>query len=104
LAVASVGGKAFRDGDRGRGHVLDPRLGEPVAGATLAAVLHPSATIADALSTAFLVLGANAFGYLSAFPELAGVLVVCEHEQERVVHTWRLPVESSAEQVVKHDA
>ncbi|MEM1094338.1 MAG: FAD:protein FMN transferase [Bacteroidota bacterium] len=103
LAVSSVWGKAFRDGDRVLGHVLDPRLGEPVAGATLAAVLHPSATIADALSTAFLVLGANAFDYLTAFPELAGILVVCEHEQECLVHAWRLPVDSGGVQVVKYD-
>ncbi|MEM6647736.1 MAG: FAD:protein FMN transferase [Bacteroidota bacterium] len=103
LAVSSVWGKAFRDGDRVLGHVLDPRLGEPVAGATLAAVLHPSATIADALSTAFLVLGAGAFAYLNTFPELAGVLVVCEREQERIVHTWRMPVQSEIHQVVEYD-
>jgi thiamine biosynthesis lipoprotein len=39
------------------GHVLDPRTGEPVARAALAAVVLPGGAEADALSTALLVLG-----------------------------------------------
>ncbi|GAB5519129.1 MAG: FAD:protein FMN transferase [Rhodothermales bacterium] len=104
LAVSSVWGKAFRDGDRVLGHVLDPRIGEPVAGASLAAVLHPSATIADALSTAFLVLGADAFDRLDAFPDLVGALVVCEVGGQPVVHTWRMPIESQSIPVVQYDS
>jgi thiamine biosynthesis lipoprotein ApbE len=37
--------------------VIDPRRGEPVAGAVLAAVVLPSATETDALSTALLIEG-----------------------------------------------
>lgn len=56
LSVSAVSGKGFvRDG-KTYGHVLDPRTGHPVRGAILAAVAHRSATICDALSTAFLVL------------------------------------------------
>ena len=49
---------AFFSG-RGRtfGHVIDPRTGEPATGAVLAAVVLPSATETDALSTALLTLG-----------------------------------------------
>ncbi|MBK7874733.1 MAG: FAD:protein FMN transferase [Planctomycetes bacterium] len=39
-------------------HVLDPRTGRPVEGVLGVLVLHPSATDADALSTAVFVLGA----------------------------------------------
>jgi thiamine biosynthesis lipoprotein ApbE len=39
--------------------VLDPRTGQPVANAVMAAVVLPSATETDALSTALLVVGAE---------------------------------------------
>lgn len=57
LGVSAVWGKAFHAGGQRFGHVLDPRSGEPVRRATLAAVALPSATESDALSTALLVLG-----------------------------------------------
>ncbi len=57
LGVSAVWGKAFRADGQRFGHVLDPRVGEPVQRATLAAVALPSATESDALSTALLVLG-----------------------------------------------
>ena len=38
-------------------HVLDPRTGWPSRGLRSASVLHPDATLADALSTAVMVLG-----------------------------------------------
>jgi thiamine biosynthesis lipoprotein len=40
-------------------HVLDPRTGWPARGLRSATVLHPEGTVADALSTAVLVLGAE---------------------------------------------
>ena len=38
-------------------HILDPRTGFPARGLRSATVLHRDATLADALSTAVLVLG-----------------------------------------------
>jgi thiamine biosynthesis lipoprotein len=40
-------------------HVLDPRTGAPAAGHLAAWARHPSAAVADALSTAFMVMGTN---------------------------------------------
>jgi FAD:protein FMN transferase len=57
LSVSAVWGKSFQMNGRTYGHVLDPRRLEPVSGALMAAVIAPSATDADALSTALLVLG-----------------------------------------------
>ena len=37
-------------------HILDPKTGEPAAGHRSAWVVHPSAAMADALSTAFIVM------------------------------------------------
>ncbi len=59
LAVSAVHGRRVEAEGRTYGHVLDPRTGRPVVGARLAAVVTASATDADALATALLVLGAD---------------------------------------------
>jgi FAD:protein FMN transferase len=77
MSVSAVWGKSFQADGRTFGHVLDPRLGEPIAGALMAAVITRSATDADALSTALLVLGASGqAGLHESFPDLQS-LVVC---------------------------
>lgn len=81
LSVSAVWGRGFEAGGRFHGHVLDPRSGRPVARNLLAAVVLPSATVSDALSTALLVVGAASFenwaGSLAAF---RGLLL--EHSAE----------------------
>jgi thiamine biosynthesis lipoprotein len=57
LSVSAVWGKGFQAGERYYGHVIDPRLGRPVEGTLLSAVVLPSAAESDALSTALLVRG-----------------------------------------------
>jgi len=57
LSVSAVWGKFFEHEGKKFGHVLDPRAGQPVANAVLAAVVLPSAAETDALSTALLVVG-----------------------------------------------
>lgn len=59
LSVSAVWGKSFQAGGKTFGHVLDPRTGQPAADAVLAAVVLPSATETDALSTALLTVGEN---------------------------------------------
>lgn len=57
LSVSAVWGRAFTQGGQRFGHVIDPRSGVPVVGQQLAAVVLPSATETDALSTALLTMG-----------------------------------------------
>jgi thiamine biosynthesis lipoprotein len=57
FSVSAVWGRSFQIAGRAYGHVIDPRTGQPVASAMLAAVALPSATETDALSTALLTLG-----------------------------------------------
>ena len=57
LSVSAPHGRFFEHDGRRYGHVIDPRTGEPAEGALLAAVVGPSPTETDALSTALLVLG-----------------------------------------------
>ena len=76
LSVSAVWGKTFEAGGQAFGHVLDPRAGRPVGGALLAAVATASATDADALSTALLVLGPPAVDRLKdAFDGLRALVV-----------------------------
>ncbi len=65
LSVSAVWGRAFRVGGESFGHVLDPRTGRPVSANLMAAVVCDSATEADALSTALLVLGTPGVEMLS---------------------------------------
>ncbi len=60
------------------GHIIDPRTGEPAHGPASVTVLAPTAAAADALSTAFYLLGASAAAaYTAEHPEI-GVVIVLE--------------------------
>jgi thiamine biosynthesis lipoprotein len=66
---------------RGRklGHILDPRTGWPAQRAASATVTAPTAAEADALSTAFFVLGAEgARRYCELHPEIGALLLPAE--------------------------
>lgn len=57
LSTSGSGVQSFRIGGKKYGHILDPRTGWPVDEVLSVTVLAPSATLAEALSTAFFVLG-----------------------------------------------
>ncbi|MFA6545976.1 MAG: FAD:protein FMN transferase [Limisphaerales bacterium] len=61
LSVSAVWGKSFTTAEKTYGHVIDPRTGQPTVGALLSAVVLPSATESDALSTMLLTLGPGGF-------------------------------------------
>jgi thiamine biosynthesis lipoprotein len=56
LSASAAWGRFFQSEGRTFGHVLDPRNGQAVADTLLSAVVLPSATETDALSTALLVM------------------------------------------------
>jgi FAD:protein FMN transferase len=76
LSVSAVWGRSFEHAGRVFGHVLDPRTGGPTEGAALAAVVLPSATDTDALSTALLVAGQSGVRSLKESRPQARTLVV----------------------------
>jgi thiamine biosynthesis lipoprotein len=57
LSVTGNSERGIRAGGRRRGHVLDPRTGQPVERDAALVVIAPTAAAADALSTALFVLG-----------------------------------------------
>ena len=66
----------FRYQGKRYGHLLDPRTGWPAEGLLSVTVIAPTATAADALSTAFYVMGLdNASQYCDDHPEIGAILV-----------------------------
>jgi thiamine biosynthesis lipoprotein len=58
------------------GHILDPRSGWPAAGMRMATATAPTAAEADALATAFFILGVEpARAYCEAQPHIGAVLL-----------------------------
>ena len=83
LSVSSSLGQYREIGGTRYGHVVDPRTGEASTHGRLAVVAAPSATVAEAWSTALLVLGPEGLGRLR---EQAGVeALVVEESGERSV-------------------
>lgn len=63
------------DGKR-YGHIFDPRTGFPVEGFASTVAIAPSATVSDALSTAFFVMGMeNVIQYTRNHPDVRAILV-----------------------------
>lgn len=70
----------FRCQGKRYSHVVDPRAGYPTTGVLSTTVLAPTATAADALSTAFFVLGPEKTAAFCANRPEIGALLVLERE------------------------
>lgn len=57
MGTSGTGTQSFHHQGRRYGHILDPRTGQPAEGVYSATVLAPTAAEADALATAFYVMG-----------------------------------------------
>jgi thiamine biosynthesis lipoprotein len=58
------------------GHIIDPRTGAPARGPASVTVLAPTAALADALSTAFFLLGADAArAFIADHPDFGALIV-----------------------------
>jgi len=77
LGTSGSGTQFFHYQGKRYGHILDPRSGWPADQVLSATVIAPTAELADALSTAFYVLGIDgARDYCLSHPEIAALLVV----------------------------
>ncbi len=76
LGTSGADHQFFVEAGRRYGHVLDPRTGRPASGLLSASAIAPAATEADALSTAFFVMGAEgARRFCERHPGIGAVLV-----------------------------
>lgn len=80
LSVSAPHGKSFAVSGKRYGHVIDPRTGYPTSGNLLAAIVTPSATDGDALSTGLLTLGKAFLPRLYTLAPDIGALVLEEEE------------------------
>lgn len=76
LGTSGAAFQSFEAGGRVYGHIIDPRIGEPVVGPASVTVVAPTAADADALSTAFYLIGFDgAAAYVAEHPEIGAVFV-----------------------------
>lgn len=77
VGTSGAGFQFFRHGGKRYGHILDPRTGLPAEGVFSVTVVAPTAAEADALSTAFYVLGCDgAENYCATRPEIGFLMVL----------------------------
>lgn len=78
LATSAATYQYLEHGGKKYGHLLDPRTGWPASGVASCSVLAPTSALADALSTAFFILGREpAQAYCQRHPEV-GVLLLLD--------------------------
>ena len=70
------------------GHIIDPRTGVPAHGPASVTVLAPTAALADAVSTAFYILGVEAArAFIADHPEFGAVIVDrADHDSATALH------------------
>ncbi|MFN0020244.1 MAG: FAD:protein FMN transferase [Pirellulaceae bacterium] len=77
LGTSGSGSQFFHHQGKRYGHILDPRTGWPAEQVLSATVIAPTAAEADALSTAFYVLGIEgATTYCKEHPNISALLVI----------------------------
>jgi thiamine biosynthesis lipoprotein len=95
MSVSAIWGRSFQAEGKLFGHILDPRTGQPAADAVLAAVVLPSATETDALSTALLTLGAEGHDKIAKLRTGMRTLLVAGATGQLRVETKGMSVEGS---------
>ena len=96
LGTSGAQFQSFRHRGRRYGHILDPRTGWPANGVLLVTVLAPTATEADALSTALYVMGpAAAMDYCRHQPAIAAILFAAAADNRWELHHSGLAEESA---------
>lgn len=76
MATSAATYQRFEYNGRGLGHLLDPRSGRPTEGVAMATAFAKTAAAADALATAFYVLGVDGTRrYCESHPDVSAVLL-----------------------------
>jgi FAD:protein FMN transferase len=85
MGTSAASNQFFVERGRRYGHILDPRTGWPARGVLSASAIAPTATEADALSTAFYVMGpAGTRRFCRANPRFSAVLQLPDGRIEKI--------------------
>ena len=92
LGTAGGGTQFFEHAGKRYSHILDPRTGWPAEGVFTSTVLAPTAAEADALATAFYVMGAEAASRYCKTHSQIGAVLVCpgKGDHELAFHVYGL--------------
>ncbi len=92
LATSGTTYQFFRAGGKRYSHIIDPRTGYPTLGMLATTILAPTAAEADALSTAFFVLGPEKTReFCERRPDVGALLIVeCEIEPGYKILTFNI--------------
>lgn len=93
LATSGSGTQFFVHEGRRYGHILDPRSGWPAEGVLSVSVLAPSAAEADALATAFFVMGPQAAAEFCRNHNGVAAVMLCPGQREGGIETHRLSLD-----------
>jgi FAD:protein FMN transferase len=86
MGTSAITHQHFMHEGRKLGHLLDPRSAWPAEGMLSATATAPTAAEADALATAFFILGPEgARSYCAAHPEIGAVLLTAEQPARPLV-------------------
>jgi thiamine biosynthesis lipoprotein len=86
LATSALTHQHFKHEGKKLGHLLDPRTAWPAEGILSATVTAPSAAEADALATAFFILGVDwTRAYCERHPDIGAVLIAADAPQRLAV-------------------
>ena len=86
MGTSEITHQHFLHEGRKLGHLLDPRTAWPAAGVLSATVTAPTAAEADALATAFFIVGAEgAQSYCATHPDIGVVLLTAEQPARPLV-------------------
>ncbi len=96
LSVSAVWGRSFVAEGKVYGHEIDPRTGWPSNAAVLAAVVSPSATESDALSTALITVGLAGRETIARLRPGLRSLVVAQSGAELQVAAQGIAVDSAS--------
>ena len=96
LGTSGAQFQSFRHQGRRYGHILDPRTGRPADSVLSVTVLAPTAAEADALSTAFYVMGPEAaLSHCRQNPSIAAMVFVSAAGNKWELHHCGLAEESA---------
>lgn len=94
LATSGSGKQFFHFRGKRYSHIIDPRSGHPAQGILSTTVVYPSAAIADALATAFFILGVEGVEeFCGRHGEVGAILVYRDENRggRETVATFNLP-------------
>jgi thiamine biosynthesis lipoprotein len=95
LGTSGSGTQFFHHRGRRYGHLIDPRTGQPADGVYSATVVAPTAARADALATAFYILGLEGTQRYCADHADVGALIVTPGERAGSVELTNYGIDES---------